>query len=357
MKRFTKRWELGSEFHWMGPAPAPCVGWPDHASWYLLGRHAPIALLGALPRRPRRLWIPAYFCPDVAQYWARHLPVVRYADDPRRAEPEWSTLRPERDDLVVAVNYFGVRHGEPWGHWRERNECVLVEDHTHDPVSGWAMRSTADYVFSSLRKTMPVPDGAIFWSPRGLPLPEAAADEQAGSALKMAAMAWKLEYLNGRVPADGKAGFLQMQQAGEEAFERIENTADITQFSRHYLFGGVPVRWRRRRAANVNRLLHSLEGWPEAKPLFKSWPKDSAPYALVLEFPSQAARDRARRRFKENEIFCPIHWSQPGDGEPEMQALAATLLTIPTDQRYAAADMDRVADAAIGSALSRHAKL
>ena len=67
--------------------------------------------------------------------------------------------------MVVGVNYFGVREAEPWQAWRERTECILVEDHAHDPASAWATTSTADYAFSSLRKTLPVPDGAILWSP------------------------------------------------------------------------------------------------------------------------------------------------------------------------------------------------
>ena len=86
-----------------------------------------------------------------------------------------------KNDVVLAVNYFGVRAGEPWQQWREKHACVLLEDHSHDPVSGWAQSSRADYAFSSLRKTMPVPDGAILWSPLGHPLPITADTEFPGA--------------------------------------------------------------------------------------------------------------------------------------------------------------------------------
>jgi hypothetical protein len=92
--------------------------------------------------------------------------IAVYADDPCRPEPDWSTLQPANDDVVLAVNYFGIRSGEPWRRWHEKRSCFLLEDHSHDPVSGWALHSRADYAFSSLRKRMPVPDGAILWSPK-----------------------------------------------------------------------------------------------------------------------------------------------------------------------------------------------
>ena len=107
----SDRWEVGGEFHWMGLPPAPFIPWPNAASWYLLGRHALVALLQLLPPGPRRLWVPSYFCFDVADYWRSFIEVATYSDDPRRAEPEWSTLQPEATDVVIPVNYFGVRSG------------------------------------------------------------------------------------------------------------------------------------------------------------------------------------------------------------------------------------------------------
>lgn len=339
------RWEIGSEFHWMGLPPAPCVSLPTPLSWYLLGRHAVIALLRSLPQRSRRLWIPSYFCGNVAAYWAGFMPLAYYADDPRRAEPDWATLKPAADDMVVAVNYFGVRSGEPWWHWRERNQCLLLDDHSHDPVAGWALRSRADYAFSSLRKTMPAPDGAILWSPRGLPLPAASETDASASALKLAAMIWKREYLQNGAAAETKASFRQWQLAGEQGFDQSAEISAATSFSQEYLAPGVPVKWRRQRAANVRRLLHQLRSWPVAEPLFESWPRDGGPLAAVFRFHSTEERDRIRKKLEEFNVYCPVHWPAAEQLDPAMRQLSATLLSIPTDQRYRARDMDRVAGA------------
>jgi hypothetical protein len=336
------RWEAGGEFHWMGWPPAPYIPWPEPAAWYLLGRHALLALVQSLPPGSRRIWVPSYFCFDVAEYWCSFVEVVSYSDDPRRAEPDWSTLCPAAADIVIAVNFFGVRSGDAWRIWRERNPCVLVEDHSHDPVSGWAQRSKADYAFASLRKTMPVPDGAILWSPRELPLPQSGIAPHAGSALKLAAMLWKQEYLEGHTALGAKPVYLDWQRAGEYAFDHSQ-VSFATELSKQYVCAGVPVIWHRRRSANARLLLSKLRGTGKLRPIFTNWPEDSAPLGAVVEFESKAERDAIRFKLKERGVYCPIHWPAIKGCLSAARRLAGLLLTIPTDQRYRSKDMRKIA--------------
>jgi hypothetical protein len=337
----SNRWEVGSEFHWMGLPPEPLLPWPDAATWYLLGRHALVGLLRFLPLGSRRLWLPSYFCFDVAEYWQSFIQVATYSDDPLRAVPDWSTLCPGPTDIVVAVNYFGVRSGDGWHKWREQTDCVLVEDHSHDPASPWARRSNADYAFASLRKTLPVPDGAILWSPRAFPLPEGGTSESAASAIKLGAMIWKREYIEGSSTPDAKLKFRAWQQGGELEF----NTSDVafaTAFSQQYLGVGVPVKWRRQRAANTRRLLSKLSRTTQFRPIFSDWPQDAAPFGAVFEFDSKTKRDDARHKLQEHRVYCPVHWPPTASCDSAYVDLANRLLTIPSDQRYTVRDMDKI---------------
>ena len=268
--------------------------------------------------------------------------VATYPDDPRRAEPEWSTLQPDATDVVIPVNYFGVRSGQCWRTWRERNPCILVEDHSHDPVSGWARESTADYAFASLRKTLPVPDGAILWSPRGLPLPSTGNSESAASALKLAAMLWKREYLLGTSTPDAKSTYRAWQQEGERAFDESP-VSFATHLSQKYLSYGVPAKWRKRRIANTNSLLSKLQGASGLRPIFSDWPRGAAPLGAVLEFDSRERRDAIRERLQRHGVYCPVHWPVTARCDPAARDLAGRLLTIPTDQRYTAQDMEKIA--------------
>jgi hypothetical protein len=338
------RWEVGGEFHLPIEPPGPFHRWPEGALWYALGRHTLQALLARIGAP--RLWLPDYFCAEVGRSWGDLAAVEMYEDDPRWPEPRWETLRPAPRDAVVAVNYFGVRQAAPWRAWRERTACVLVEDHAHDPASEWATASTADYAFSSLRKTLPVPDGAILWSPRGLALPEQPAGGADGSELKLAAMLFKGEYLAGR---DGelKERFRRLQLDGEERLAESA-VAGASPATRESLVRGVPLPWRARRSENTGRLIAALHGWELAEPLFTEWPADAAPLGAVFVFELQDERDRVREVLREAGIYCPVHWADAAEeaASDRVRALAERILTIPTDWRYSAADMARIASLA-----------
>jgi hypothetical protein len=183
----------------------------------------------------------------------------------------------------------------------------------------------------------------MLWSPLGMRLPEVKESSVGASAVKMAAMLWKREYLDGKSPIADKAIYRRWQKAGEEEFDRLTGAAAATPWTREYLAGGAPVKWVRRRAANVRRLLNQLQGWTGAQPVFTSWPRDGAPLAAVFCFATQDARDGMRRHLEDSGVYCPVHWPAPAESEPAMRDLAARMLTIPADQRYTPADMDRVA--------------
>jgi hypothetical protein len=332
--------EVGGEFHLPVDTPGPYHRWPENAVWYALGRHAVEVLISQLGSP--RLWLPDYFCHEVAERWRRATQVELYEDDPRWPEPRWSSLQPGPRDLVVAVNYFGVRHGAAWREWREGTPCLLVEDHAHDPASEWATTSSADYAFSSLRKTLPVPDGAILWSPRRLGLPEQPAGGADGSQLKLAAMLLKGEYL-GRGDEELKERFRRLQADGEERLAEAP-VSGASAATREALVRGIPLPWRARRSENTARLLSALHGWEVVEPLFTEWPADAAPLGAVLLFSSREKRDAARESLRETGVYCPVHWGDlVGSGVERVRELAERSLTIPTDWRYTAADMARVA--------------
>ncbi|HET9051006.1 MAG TPA: hypothetical protein VFO60_04840, partial [Candidatus Dormibacteraeota bacterium] len=58
-------------------------------------------------------------------------------------------------------------------------------------------------------------------------------------------------------------------------------------------------------------------------------------------------RDELRRGLAREGIFAPIHWELPGAvtvrEHPREHAIAASIVSLPCDQRYDAADMERVA--------------
>jgi len=273
--------------------------------------------------------------------------MVLYADDPRWPHPDWDTLSPSPGDLVLAVNYFGVRSGEAWQAWRRgQGSIILVEDHTHDPLSHWALHSKAEYAFASLRKTFIAPDGALLWSPQERPLPpEPSGVTWSGSALKLAAMIWKTEYLAGtsNSPAP-KETFRRFQVEGEGTLLETRNTS-ISPWSRALLEAGYPQEWRRRRERNVRLLLDLVAGRDGIEPLFTDWPAGHCPFNAILVFRSESEREVVRSRLIEAAVFPPIHWNPLPEASGRARELSQRILTIPIDQRYNSQDVRKVARA------------
>lgn len=316
---------------------------PSRSQYYLLCRHAIASLCAAQPSRPV-LWLPTFFCPDVAHFCCSVAEIREYRDDCRWPEPDWKSLQPKREDLVLAVNYFGVRGAEPWIQWRAQHSCILIEDHTQDPVSSWSLQSSAEYAVCSLRKTLPIPDGAIAWSPMNCALPKAPThDNWAGSILKMSAMLYKRNYLDGTLPADCKGRYRELQLKGEKELGSTE-ISSMSPLSESILALGIPKLWRKKRVENACALLQALEGWKSAVPVFTRWPKGHAPFDLPLVFSNSEARDRFQRALQEQDIFCPVEWVCD-TSDAAASELSSRILSIPIDHRYTVDDMAKVSAA------------
>jgi hypothetical protein len=339
------RWEMGSEFSWCGLPEPPFLSWPHEVRWHLLARHSVADVVLRHAHSQPTLWLPSYFCSEVAEHCTQYFKLREYLDDPRSSEPDWDSLQPQAQDFVLAVNYFGVREPMPWREWRKHAECFLLEDHSQDPFSPWSLDSNAEYAFASLRKTLPLPDGALLWSPRGLALPDQLQQHEGdwtGSALKMAAMFAKADYLCGKGTTDLKPHFRNLQLRGEQRL-RGSRISSISPYSRAYIANGVPVSWREQRLLNARCLLGLVPTLEFAEFLFRSWPDGAVPFVLPLIFSTTQERDRCQAHLQRNQIYCPVHWVCQ-TREARSLDLSARMLSLPIDQRYGAGDMTRLAD-------------
>ena len=109
----------------------------------------------------RTLWLPSYFCPWVVKAVKKYAwGVAFYGDSPLDSTPNLDSLRPGDSDIVVAVDYFGIRDLRFWARWKKSNpNTALIADISHSPFSAALSDDAFDVVFASLRKTMPITDG------------------------------------------------------------------------------------------------------------------------------------------------------------------------------------------------------
>ncbi|MGE4008764.1 hypothetical protein [Pseudonocardia sp.] len=266
-----------------------------------------------------------------------------YRELPDGNGPDLDSLRAVPGDIVVAVNTFGKADPKWWEDWRRDHPDVLyVEDHTHAPFSDWAVASDADYCVASLRKVLPVPDGAALWSPRGLPVPAASSVGCAAAGDKLEAMVLKAAWLAGA--AVEKGTFRQLQLAGEDGVTK--GMPGISAFSKAVLQALDVVGMRDRRTRNARRVEDGVAslGGPWAVLLPSSG--GDVPFNVQLVCNSGEARDALRSHLAGAGVFAPVHWPQPWEGvstgDERAEDLAARILTVPLDHRYGDADVDRV---------------
>jgi len=343
------RREIGSEFHWdpavllNGEQKSPSAFAEGH-ELFATGCGAMSALLRRLAR-PGRLHVPSFFCMGVAQTLSKDMPLAWYRHLPGDRGPRWESLLADPGDVVLAQNLFGREDGTTWQDWIAAHPDVTVlEDHSHDPFGPWAKGSTAPYAVASLRKTLPVPDGAVLWSPQGLEVPSPAGAPNEGSHLKLTAMLLKSAWLDGHpVPKDT---FRTLQQHGEQAL--LGSNGPPGAFTTTVL-PLLDIAGIRTAAARNARALEAMLG-PQVPPP----PSGAAPFRVQLISPTEASRDALVAHLAAEGIFAPVHWRQDRDGfwsgDKEAADLAARILTLPVDHRCGPADVHRLAGAVRESA-------
>ncbi len=347
-------WEIGSEFDWSNDfivRVKEVANLPSHYELFSTGCASLFALEGILNRecnKRLRLHLPSFFCMEAAKKLGKAFDIFWYRDLPTQKYPDFNSLHASSGDLVLAVNLFGIKSKKAWQDWQnnhEHDDIVLIEDHTHDPFSNWALDSQADYAMASLRKTLPIPDGAIIWSGKNLPLPQASQSQSDGAYKRLSAMVLKRAYLNGGYVS--KETYRQLEIESEDSLDDVSHD-QISAFSKNVLCSLDIKRFRERRTANVRHFLNlSLseqnQNW---QPLFSSWDNGSVPFNSIILCRNREVRDSLRKYLISKNIFPAIHWPQPHNGitsnDLEAIDLSSRILTIPTDQRYSSSDVARV---------------
>jgi hypothetical protein len=354
--RPADRIEHGSDFHWIDavsatPAAPYEFAWGQRAALFGSGRDAMRVLIewGAREHSWRRVWLPSYYCQDVPaalrELSAEGVQLRAYADGPDHEEPANSGLRTEPGDVVVIHNHFGLRRS-PASLEAFAPDAVIVEDHSHDLAAPWAMNSRAHYAVASLRKTLPLPDGGVAWSPRVLALPPEPppSEVHAAAALdRLSAMVLKGRYLAGH--AVDKAAFRTLAMSGEERMADGPPSG-ISPVSRAMLPSLPVVAWREQRRENYDTLLRALGPLRNVHVLAPV--PEAVPFALTLVFDTPKARDVVKRALIAARVYPAVLWSLDhpmlDDIPKEHVDLARRVLSIHCDQRYASGDMIRVAE-------------
>lgn len=333
--------EFGSDFHYIQSAGLPGTHLTEMIPGAALladGRQCIVALIRQ--NGWRRIWMPDYFCHEVIETIRKQtrIEILFYEDNPL-VEGKVEGLPFLPGDVLLRMNFFGTRDfrsnaGIP---------VPVIEDHSHDLLGPWALNSDADWCISSIRKSLPVPEGGMIWSPKGHALPAIPSSSEENN--RVASIRWEAMGL--------KAAYLQGENVSKEAFrEKLVGTEDwfdeaepmlLDERSRRYLSSQLDVQaWNSRKRENWRVLIKHIHesGCNVLRAEHDSWTM----FSLVLLMKDHEQRDQVRRQLIENAVYPAILWSLPDTASATSRDICERMLSIHCDGRYAEGDMIQLAE-------------
>lgn len=328
--------EFGSDFHYISDFQGRGNTLGDfytHANYYADGRQALIHL--CLSQGWQRLWVPEYFCYEVIESLKEAgLNLMFYTDWPTCHDDSETLEAIQRKgrflptDAILRVNYFGTRLNRTSEHLPV---AAVVEDHTHDLIGDWPIHSTTDWCIASLRKSLPISEGGILWSPKGLQLPEqpiASEENERIAAIRWEAMRSKARYLAGEPieKATFRAGYVDT----EEYFDTAPVCA-LDKASQEYLKTFDIKAWYNKKRENWDLLSNIRK---DGVQVVRPEGLGGYPFSLVLQFDNPDERDHVRKELITHQIYPAILWNIPTSVSGDVFSFSRCMLSIHCDARY-----------------------
>lgn len=328
--------EFGSDFHNIkdyqkGKSILDLIG--QDYRLYADGRQALEALL--LMNNIKRVWCPSYYCHESLEGGRKLGIKVEFYPCTPLSDPNEALARLPLygNDALIRMNFFGLhkKPSTPYGNF------LVIEDHSHDISSKWSLESEADWCFASLRKTLPIADGGILWSPTGKKLPDAPLKSpfaMENAVRRFAAMDLKADYLQGKDIV--KDSFLQEFRDTEANFEKLPISA-ISETSKEIIETLDIEQWldaKRRNWALLKQHMITDESYSILNP-----ETEDAPFSLILMFKDSETRNTVRSRLIRMEVYPAILWSIPSYADAESIDFGDRMLSVHCDARYSEDDI------------------
>ncbi|WP_282016616.1 hypothetical protein [Marinifilum flexuosum] len=331
--------EFGSDFHFIeNRKPEDPIKLPNNSIFYGCGRYAIIDLINFHISKGgwRYIYIPVYFCYDVIEsIRATGIKVRFYNDFPANDdETIIGQIRFEKESVLLRMNYFGMRS------FRDNSNISVpvIEDHSHDLFSDWATKSNADWCVASLRKTMPIPDGGILWSPihkNIIRTPQLTVNHLRNSDDRFSAMKLKSAYLNGDGTKEVKQIYLDIFRKSEHMFS-INDVSAISTLSKG-IIEKTSNSINSAKRSNFELLVSLLK-----KRSFRIVNENYSnyPFSLVLLLRSETERNLMREYLIKHEVYPAILWKIENDNVIEQIIdFSNRMLSIHIDFRYSEEDI------------------
>lgn len=305
---------------------------------YSSGRSALYYILLDIQRRYciNKIYLPDYLCSSViiAAEKSQINFVFYNLNDQLEIDTNNFILKTDEKAAVLIINYFGLKNLKSQIAFVRSlsNNVIIIEDDVQAFYEFQKTDRIADYMFTSLRKTFPCPDGGVVWSKNKI---NSVNDSNmfhqyklAGSILKFLC---KPEYYNDDI-------YLNLFEKGESQIDD-EISKGMSQISQDIITKIDFDRIANIRKRNSKQILDGLKtlGIETILPI----PSDKTPLFIPIWLKD---RNKVRKQMFQHRIFCPIHWSLDGINVQKGLEMSDHEMSIIIDQRYTNKDMDLILD-------------
>ena len=304
--------------------------------YYASGRAALYQILCSLAPHHCKIWLPDWLCHSrvVAVVKAGFEYCFYELDEQFKATLNALDKCGFKDgNVVLMVNYFGLQDltDTAMAIKEAFPNSVVIED---DVQAYWVFSEKdnpyADYCFTSLRKSLAIPDGGLVKTTRPMPIVNGC---NTFSPLKLKAGQMKLNR--------GQEGlkdedYLTLYEEGERRID--DNYDSVMSDTAKRLYACLDMHHaKQQRQVNAACIIKGLQELG-IKPLIPVL-DDVVPLFVPIYLEN---RDEVRRRMFQNEVFCPIHWPLEGMPVKKGKEMAVHELSLIVDQRYLLNNMSQI---------------
>lgn len=328
-----KNKEFGSDFHYLLNDHDKNIT-SDHFlekhvdQYYFSGRVALYEIInfGIENLGWKKIYAPTYYCHEVYHFIQNlNITIEFYKYNPIDNQIEFE-IEDSKDHAILNVNYFGIISPN----FSDLKKVSIIDDITHDLTL--IENSCADFIFGSLRKTLPVPVGGFVKSKYQLRKILSNEFSEEIAIQKITAMYLKSQYLKGLL--ESKDMFRKLFIDAENNFENLQTVSLIPATSKTIIdsqsFQKIIDTKKNNLKVIKSTLVHN-----DIFSLITSI--DGNDFACILRFDNKKNRDELRNHLIHSNIFPMVLW--PNQINEMDKHIEDTLLFIHVDFRYDANDM------------------
>lgn len=313
--------------------------------YYNTGRAAIESLFRYLKHNKNvRAFLPTYNCSSVYEAVKRagvHIELYKVDRNLSFDSDELKGHLLRNGDIFYLVQYFGRKLSQNELNLLnelKKDGVIIVEDITLCLLSSHATVGIGDYIVSSIRKWLALPDGAFIATQGELPVEKKNNAANDYTLYYFSAQVMKQYYLND--PSLDKAKYLNLNNKAMDALFSDLIVREMSAISLQLMKAFDLFAIAKTREDNYKNLCHKLCEIPQVK-IMIPWEEGVVPIGIVI---AVEERDKLFAYLIKNDIYCNIHWRTniAMNAADEAMWLAGHLITIPCDQRYSGVHMKKI---------------